>query len=433
MRLKGLLFALLCSVSPALADPSDYNRVIAFGDSLQDNGNLFKNTGQPPFPYYDGRFSNGPTWIELLSNPAKSTNSNSSMNLFWGGTLFGPPYNTGSGVDNVNAAVGGAGTVPGTSLNPVPDVQTQINTFIGVGGTFGPNDLVSIQGGANDFFKFFSGPPPTQAQIVTQGVITGNNEASNIGLAITDGAKTILVSNLPNLGATPQFNGTTTSAQAGLLATVTYNSTLNGDTQALAAAHPTVNLVQMDWFSALNVILANPAAFGFNNTTQGCTSSLACIAANGQGYLFWDVVHPTEAAQILLAHYAALLLSTEETGDAVKALGQVALSNRLDASDIIFRRAASPAGPGPGGLYAEIIGSTASFNGTNFATYGNTGYDYSLGGVRAGFDASAGSISFGSALAYRRHPIRTRFKRRPRYHANRRLCLKSVWRFVRGR
>jgi outer membrane lipase/esterase len=400
MRVVGLLFAFFGFVLPALADPADYNRTIAFGDSLSDNGNLFKNTGLPPAPYFNGRFSNGPTWIELLSNPAKSGNPGSSMDTFWNPPLFTGFPNTGGTTQNVNAAVGGAGTIPGSSGNPVPSVQTQINTFIGAGGTFGPNDLVSIQGGANDLFKFFTlNPAPTQAQIVGAGVTTAGNEASNIGLAIADGAKTILVSNLPNIGATPNFNGNPLSAAAGNLATVSYNTALNAATIQLAALNPSVNLIQMDWYAVSNVIRANPAAFGFTNITQPCFNGVT-VCANPNTYTFWDGVHPTEAVHELLARYAALLLSTEETGKAVSALAQMGLSNRLDASDIIFRRFGAVADRGPGGLYAEIIGSTASFNGTNTATYGNTGFDYSLGGIRAGFDASSGSITFGSAIAY---------------------------------
>jgi hypothetical protein len=156
----------------------------------------------------------------------------------------------------------------------------------------------------------------------------------------------------------------------------------------------------MDWYSALNVILANPAAFGFTNVLNQCYANPACNQTTAQGFLFWDGVHPTEAAQELLSRYASLLLSTEETGKAVSALAQLGLSNRLEASDIIFRRTATPEGRGPGGLYAEVIGSTASFGGSNFATYGNTGYDYHFGGFRAGFDGSQGPVSFGSALAY---------------------------------
>jgi outer membrane lipase/esterase len=397
MRLIGLLFAFLISALPALADPNDYNRVIAFGDSLSDNGNLFKNTGIPGAPYFNGRFSNGPTWIELLSNPAKSGNPGSSMDTFWSPPLFGGIPNTGGTSQNVNAAIGGAQTVSGFP----PSVQAQINTFHFFGGTFGPNDLVSVQGGANDFFNFFGGPPPTQTQIINFATLTATNEASNVALAIADGAKTILVSNLPNIGATPNaIAGGALAQQAGLLATVTYNAALNTATQQLAAVNPNVNLVQMNWFAFSGVINANPGAFGFTNTTDPCVSTPSCDKVTAAGFAFWDGVHPTEAVHQLLARYAALLLSTEETGKAVSALAQMGLSNRLDASDIIFRRFGAVAERGPGGLYAEVIGSTASFNGVNTATYGNTGYDYSLGGVRAGFDASSGPISFGSAVAY---------------------------------
>ena len=399
MRILTFVSAFVWLTSAAMADPSDYNRVIAFGDSFSDNGNLYKNTGVPPSPpYYNGRFSNGPTWIELLSNPLKSTNPGSSMNLFWKTPVFSAPYDNGGTADNVNAAIGGAQTVGGL----LPSVQTEINAFHAAGGVFGPNDLVSVQGGGDDFLNFFgANPTPTPTQITNLAIQTGTNEASNVALAIGYGAKTILVSNLPDLGAAPRFiAGGPLAEQAGLLATVVYNQTLNLATQQLAFLNPGVNLVQMDWYSAFNVVLANPGAFGFTNVTQGCTSSPACIASNGQGYLFWDGVHPTEAGHRLLARYASLLLSTEETGYAVSALGQVALSSRLDASDILFRRGLAPFGQTPGGLYAEVIGQTASFNGTNFSTYGGTGYDYSLGGVRAGFDANRGPIAFGSAIAY---------------------------------
>jgi hypothetical protein len=102
----------LLSAAPALADPLDYGRIVAFGDSLSDNGNLAHNypiPGSPPLlpGYYNGRFSTGPTWIELLSNPTLSINPDSSMNRFWAGSLFAPPYDTGSSKYNVDAAIGG--------------------------------------------------------------------------------------------------------------------------------------------------------------------------------------------------------------------------------------------------------------------------------------------------------------------------------------
>jgi hypothetical protein len=43
------------------------SRLVVFGDSLSDNGNLFELIGQPLPPYWDGRSSNGPTYAEQLA------------------------------------------------------------------------------------------------------------------------------------------------------------------------------------------------------------------------------------------------------------------------------------------------------------------------------------------------------------------------------
>ena len=72
MRIK--LFAAASALAIGLAaagaaSAQDYGRIITFGDSLSDNGNLYAATGgaQPLSPpYFQGRFSNGPVWVELL-------------------------------------------------------------------------------------------------------------------------------------------------------------------------------------------------------------------------------------------------------------------------------------------------------------------------------------------------------------------------------
>ena len=43
-----------------------YTGIYVFGDSLSDSGRLFAATQIPPPPYYQGRFSNGPIWIDYL-------------------------------------------------------------------------------------------------------------------------------------------------------------------------------------------------------------------------------------------------------------------------------------------------------------------------------------------------------------------------------
>src|SRR4051812_8541313 len=74
-RSRLLGSALLCSFVLWLASPTfpasagQFTKLVVLGDSLSDTGNLFAATGGaiPPSPYYLGRFSNGPVWVEYLA------------------------------------------------------------------------------------------------------------------------------------------------------------------------------------------------------------------------------------------------------------------------------------------------------------------------------------------------------------------------------
>jgi hypothetical protein len=53
--------------------PADISELYVFGDLLSDTGNLFRATseatgaGFPPSPFFEGRYSNGPLWVESLA------------------------------------------------------------------------------------------------------------------------------------------------------------------------------------------------------------------------------------------------------------------------------------------------------------------------------------------------------------------------------
>jgi phospholipase/lecithinase/hemolysin len=102
-----------------------------------------------------------------------------------------------------------------------------------------------------------------------------------------EGATNILVPNLPNLGSTPEFNGDA--------AAIAYSNTFD---TALAVTLPS-GATLFDTYALFNEILGNPNGYGFTNTTTPCIVASANPACTG--YLFFDDIHPTTAADTILA------------------------------------------------------------------------------------------------------------------------------------
>src|SRR5690606_33285219 len=169
------------------AQAQEYDRLVVFGDSLSDNGNLYAAIVSPASPpYWNGRFSDGPVFAELLG-----------FSLTGYGTIAG----------SVNYAFGGART-DGVIAFPFGTGQ-QLADYQGFGGVFGPNDLVSVWGGANNIFQGVApaavSPNPVGA-INATALSAATDITTQVGAIAGAGAGTILVSNLPRLSATPAFS-----------------------------------------------------------------------------------------------------------------------------------------------------------------------------------------------------------------------------------
>jgi outer membrane lipase/esterase len=312
-----------------------YSRVVVFGDSLTDNGNLFRLTGgrEPASPpYFQGRFSNGPTFVELLG-----------FNLGGFGTATG----------STSYAFGGART--DTSQSP-PGLRTQLGAYLAGGGQFGPNDLVIVYGGANNIFQGVPGAAASANPIGTLQALTGS-AAADIGFIINTaaqrGAGTVLVPNLPSLGATPQFNGfNPAGAPARDLAegaTIFLNAATLAQANAASAANVQTNFIYMDVNRFDAFVRANPSAFGFTNITTPClnlTTGVPC--ANPDQFLYFDTVHPTAAGHRGLAALTQDYLTYGARGAAAAALGETSLDHREAAQDAALERLGE--GPGGGGV-----------------------------------------------------------------------------------
>lgn len=296
------------------ASAQTYNRLIVFGDSLSDNGNLYAIAGSPTSPpYYQGRFSNGPVFTELLGFTLSRYTPGMSM------------------TGNINFAYGGART--DASASP-PGMLVQRTLYT---GTFNSGDLVSILGGANDLFQAFPGAAgssnPTGAMLTT-ATSAANNINTLVNNVATAGAGTILVSNLPRLGVTPQFRATGANGMAlADYAGQQFNSLLLARMMTSAAAHPNTNIIYMDLYKGGEAIAANPGAFGLTNVTDSCLVG-ATVCATPNTYLFWDGVHPTAAGHRLLASLANDYLYYGDNGAQSTVFAETAFRQREDMLDM---------------------------------------------------------------------------------------------------
>ena len=388
MSLRLMLLA-GAALLPSLASAQTYNRMITFGDSLSDNGNLFAVAGTPPSPYFQGRFSNGKVWAEYL---------NGSM-LTVGPSILGigPTPGTLPTTSNLNFAFGGSRTDATTAVPP--GTVSQINNYIALGGKFRAGDLVTLWAGANDIFQ----ATPTQAAVSAAATTAGVNIGNQIRTLAAAGAPTILVMNLPDLGASPSYiaNGPL-GVQLGSFASSTFNSTWAASVAAAAAANPNTNIIQVPVDQFLNAVISSPGAFGFANVTSQCIQTAACVTgslATQNTYLFWDSVHPTTAGHALISSYAQEYLFAPTRAAGMASLGDVGFwSRRQGMSDMMDRvQGANPVAGKPD-FFISAIGesgtrnntiSSAGFVGNTLATIGGSS-TYGAGGLRFGGFAKLG-------------------------------------------
>ena len=274
MSIKSIaLVGALCLTAFANVAQAAYTGLYSFGDSLSDTGNVSVATGgtSPAFPYFDGNFSNGPVWADLL------------------GPMLGLASPTASLTGGTNYAWGGARTsVDGVPIPP--STQSQVNTYLtDAGGIADPNALYTIWTGGNDINAVAGGAPFGD---IEAGGLAVASMASDLLFA---GAQNILVINVPNLGLTPSADGNEAGAE---FLSVLFNDYVAAGLDALGSS----NVTLLDSFSLLEAIAADPASYGLSNVDDNCLTTTGGLACDD--YLFWDGLHPTAAGHQLIADAA---------------------------------------------------------------------------------------------------------------------------------
>ena len=291
MRLRTRNLVVFCSFVLAAmttwAQKPAYSALYVFGDSYCDVGNIYIATGgliAGP-PYYAGRFSNGPIWIDHLAGFLGLTVKPSLA----GGTDY---------------AAGGAWvTEPQvTSFGTIPTIPQEVALYLSQhGGKADPHALYVLEGGGNDIIGTTSGSPDTLGFEIATGLAE-----SEVALRQA-GARHFLIPNLFNIALLPAAAGNASFAAAATNAVNKWLKILLGLEEHLQG----VSIERANVFGLMNAIESAPTHFGFTNVTTPCFTGTT-VCSDPDHTLFWDVEHITEFGQSDFAVVAENTLTDQD-------------------------------------------------------------------------------------------------------------------------
>ena len=306
-----------------------YGKLVSFGDSLSDVGSYRVGAiAQLGGGEYSINGSTGVNWTELLAASAHvaapcaaQTGLQSTIPSIPAVAVVNHAgcFGYGQGGARVTDPIGiGNAALPAPQLGQLTDpVKNQILRHLAAsGGTFATDDLVTVMAGGNDVFANLGalqqGLTPTQA-VTAMATAGGELGAYVKSLIVANGAKHVVVVNLPDVSQTP-FAYALDQPTQGLINTMVQQ--FNAQLAAGVAATPEVLLV--DAYTQGRDQNARPANYALTNvTTPACDltktalpTSLVCtastlVAGDVSGYEFADTVHPTPFGYSLLARFVA--------------------------------------------------------------------------------------------------------------------------------
>ena len=368
--------------------------VYAFGDSLLDDGTIYRTTGSRAdaatgVGFSGTNFSNGVTAFDYL------------------GRL------TGATVDESNdfAIAGVFSGLNSSSIGDYPGTLAQVEAFVAAGGTFSSRDLIILDGGSNEVGTVAdpSYGLPNGLTSPTTAASVANYVGANFSAILTTlegaGAKDVFLYNVPSTSAA----GTAINAE---LLTVAASISGHG-----------LNVHYFDLLLLYEKVASNPTLYGFVSGSS-CQASAACVAntAVENSYFTVDGLHPTTAGHSLIASYLAsqyeapqAVLSQASLSQASSIMFSQTLIERLDAPAEASRGPAVPAAVAPflpNAFVPTALGPVTSFVSASVAggsaaaprtasgpTFGSFGY--TLAGLTVGLEVQpTASFRLGTAFSY---------------------------------
>ncbi|KAH6758857.1 GDSL-like Lipase/Acylhydrolase superfamily protein [Perilla frutescens var. frutescens] len=310
--------------------------IITFGDSTVDVGNndYIKTVFQADHPPYGkdftnhqptGRFCNGKLATDLTADnlgftsytPPYLSPQASGKNLLLGANFA----SAGSGYDDTTAEL--SHVIPlSQQLQYFKEYQSKLTS---VAGSKNASDTIKgalyiIGSGNSDFLQnYYVNPFINKHYTVDEYSsylisIFSSFVKSLYGL----GARRIGATSLAPIGCLPLARTIFGQHERGCVASFNtdaqqFNKKINAAATQLQRQNPGLKIVIFDIFKPLYDLVQNPTKYGFTEATKGCcgtgtveTTSILCnqksgICSNSTEYVFWDSVHPSQAANQVLA------------------------------------------------------------------------------------------------------------------------------------
>ena len=311
------LFSGMISLCWLLAAPAQasFSSIYIFGDGTSATTNNITGSTN----YYGKRYSNGRCWVEVLAQ----------RQGFGATSLAGTNWNYST---NNRSFYGHFSYLLVTNVNnfPAPANATNCLFVVWVCNADFVDDIGNLSAGI-----------PGNLSAWTNNL---NQHLTNHVRAITNlyakGMRTLVAPNAVDLTKIPQYNSAAPTVRAFIRQRIIeFNNGYSNRLNQIEASNPGLNIIAPDFFSLLDVLQTNAAAYGLTNVLDdtGNITSVLQVAGlspwtlNGAGtnYIWWGPVSPSARFHEVLADTAQQMLSPVNLVDIVpvNSSNQLALVN----------------------------------------------------------------------------------------------------------
>lgn len=251
---KLLLVLMVFFLSIVNVQAAQINRIVFFGDSLSDNGNVYKlllHILPKSPPYFNGRFTNGPTWAENVGKYYYDKNY-AAYNIY---------------------AMGGATAVfhmPSTKFVSPTTLELEVDKYL-LDSLFKDRSkvLFAIWIGGNDYIFDANANADDATSNVVNKITWAINTLKNYG------AKNFLVLDLPDLSRIPEVQGSGIQSQLHTLSML-HNTKLAAALNDIQTANPDLKITSVSIYNMFNDVIDNPEKYNqkyninLTNTKEAC-------------------------------------------------------------------------------------------------------------------------------------------------------------------